>query len=110
MIFVALNNIQLNGQHGAYPEEKVLGNTFLLNVKVGCKNEEAFIDYALILQCVQAVFNERENYLETLILKMETTIKKEMMEIDYIYISIKKQHPPLGARVQSSEVILEKNY
>ncbi len=110
MIYVALNNVKLNGKHGAFPEEEVLGNTFILNVKVGSTNEKAFIDYADILRLVQEVFNKRENYLETLILNMEKNIKKSISEIDYLFISIKKEHPPLHASVQSSEVVLEKNY
>ena len=110
MIYVALNNVKLNGKHGAFPEEEVLGNSFVLNVRVGSNNEKAFIDYADILRLVQEVFSIRENYLETLILNMETNLKKSISEMDYLFISLKKQHPPLNACVDSSEVILEKSY
>lgn len=110
MIYVALNNISFVAFHGAYAEEQTLGNEFIVNVKVGAKDETAFIDYADLLRIVQENFSRRMDYLETLIAEIEKDIIKEISPCDYLYISIRKKNPPLAAVVESSEVILEKSY
>lgn len=110
MIYVALNNISFIAFHGAYAEEQTLGNEFVVNIKVGAKDETAFIDYADLLLIVQENFSRRMDYLETLIAQIEKDIIKGVKPCDYLYISIQKKNPPLGAAVESSEVIFEKNY
>ena len=110
MIYVGLNNISLIAFHGAYAEEQKLGNEFIVNIKVGAKDEKAFIDYADLLRIAQENFSRRMDYLETLIAEIEKDILAEITPCDYLYISIKKKNPPLNAAVDSSEVILEKEY
>ncbi len=110
MIYVALNNVSFIAYHGAYAEEQKLGNEFIVQVKVGAHDETAFIDYADLLTIVQDNFSQRMDYLETLIEKIEQDIIKKISPCDYLFISIKKKNPPLQAVVESSEVILEKNY
>lgn len=110
MLYVSINQLELHGKHGAYPEEQILGNTFILDIKVGSQDEASFIDYGEILTIVLEVFAVREDYLESLILKMEKVLIARIEGIDALYISIKKLHPPLAAVMTSSEVSLEKKY
>ena len=110
MIYVALNNVSFVAFHGAYAEEQTLGNEFIVNVKVGAKDESAFIDYADLLRIVKENFSRRMDYLETLITEIEKDVRANIKPCDYLYISIQKKNPPLDAVVESSEVILEKEY
>ncbi len=110
MIYVALNNISLIAFHGVYAEEQTLGKEFLVNVKVGAKDEKAFIDYGELLRIVKENFSRRMDYLETIITAIEKDIRAQIKPCDYVFISIKKMQPPLNAAVESSEVILEKHY
>ncbi len=110
MLYVALNNIAIIAYHGAYAEEQALGNEFIVNIKFGTTNEKAFIDYADLLTIVQENFSRRMDYLESIIADIETDVIKKFEECDYLFISIQKKNPPLPAVVESSEVILEKDY
>jgi len=110
MIYVALNNIRINGFHGAYPEEKILGNEFVVNIKAGSHNEEYFMDYVELKNSVQVAFSEPKEYLEEIQLIIETRLRARWPELNYLMISIKKMNPPMDARVESSEVILERSY
>lgn len=110
MIYVALNNISFIAYHGAFAEEQTLGNEFVVNIKVGAKDESAFIDYADLLSIVKENFSRRMDYLETLIAEIEKDICAQIKPCDYLYVSIQKKNPPLDAVMDSSEVILEKNY
>lgn len=110
MIYVALNNVSFIAYHGAFAEEQTLGNEFVVNIKVGAHDDTAFIDYADLLRIVKDKFSRRMDYLETLIAEIEKEIKAKIKPCDYLYLSIQKKNPPLDASVESSEVILEKNY
>lgn len=110
MYSVALNNLIIFAKHGAYVEEEILQNKFTINLKVSYTDEHNFVDYAQLLRIVQKIFKQKENYLETIIKKIEIEIKKEFPFLKKISISIKKMHPPLSAEVESSEVILEREY
>lgn len=98
-----------------YPEEKILGNHFIVNVKVGIddvviKSISDTIDYSILLRIIQDFFKTPTPLLETLAYEIEKKILKECNGLKYLYLSIQKKNPPLQAVVKSSEVILEKNY
>jgi dihydroneopterin aldolase len=48
--------------------------------------------------------------LETIVCELEQEIKTKFPSINYFYVSIQKQFPPINADVFSSEVIIEKTY
>ena len=115
ILFVALNNIELTAGHGLYPEEKILGNRFVVNIKVGIDDViinsiNDTIDYSVLLSIVQDFFKTPTPLLETLVYEIEKQILIECKGLKYLYLSIQKKNPPLQAVVKSSEVILEKRY
>lgn len=98
-----------------YEEEKILGNQFVLNCKVGIENKKVnhlndTIDYAKLLHIIKEYFNNATPLLETLAQNIERDIKTEFESIKYFYISIQKKYPALSAVVESSEIIIEKKY
>lgn len=101
--------------HGLYPEEKVLGNQFIIHCKVGIEHKRIesindTIDYALLLEIVKKHFAIPVPLLETLAEKIEQESKEIFPAIKYFFISIKKMNPALSAQLQSSEIMIEKNY
>jgi dihydroneopterin aldolase len=115
ILFVALNNIELKAGHGLYPAEKILGNHFVVNVKVGVddiivNSINDTLDYSMLLRIIQDFFKTPTPLLETLVYEIEKQIMIECKGLKYLYLSIQKLHPPLQAVLKSSEVILEKRY
>ncbi len=68
------------------------------------------IDYSILLDCINRVFSNREDLLETIAQNVEQECLILFKELNYFYFSIQKFNPALNAKVQSSEVILEKTY
>ncbi|MCC7028727.1 MAG: dihydroneopterin aldolase [Chitinophagaceae bacterium] len=115
MYFIALNNIRLFAQHGLYAEEKILGNNFVVNCKVGIEQKKIesiddTIDYALLSAIIHQHFAVPTPLLETVAARIEDDIMRKYPVIRYFYLSIKKLNPALNARADSSEVIIENNY
>ncbi len=101
--------------HGMYPEEKILGNTFIVNVKAGIDyirvtKLEQTIDYEIILNIVKEEFATAKPLLEELVYTIEQNVLIQYPSMKYFYLSIQKLNPPLGTEVESSEVSIERKY
>ncbi len=101
--------------HGLYPEEKILGNNFIINCKAGIESKKIesindTIDYAILLDIVKKYFATPFPLLETVAEKIEQESKETFPGMKYFFISIRKMNPALSAQLQSSEIIIEKNY
>ncbi|KXK43722.1 MAG: dihydroneopterin aldolase [Bacteroidetes bacterium OLB11] len=68
------------------------------------------IDYSNLLNTIKRVFSNREDLLETIAQNVEQECLILFKGLKYFYFSIQKFNPALNAKVQSSEVILEKTY
>ncbi|MBK8145327.1 MAG: dihydroneopterin aldolase [Bacteroidetes bacterium] len=98
-----------------YPEEKILGNQFTVTCTVGISNEavteiEETVDYAILMEIIQKHFATPTPLLETLAQKIEAETKQRFPQILYFILSIRKKSVMLNAQLDSSEIILEKNY
>ena len=104
------------GFHGFYEEEHVLGNYFIVNIKVGFPSEQqAFsledtVNYEVLLEIVTTLFSKPVLLLEELVQKIASETKKKYPYITYLLVSLKKNNPPLGAEVESSEVSVEERF
>jgi len=111
MLQVALRDVEFFGPIGFFPEEKILGNSFLVDLCVTLSKDEKggfpFLDYALLFSILKKEFSEPEDYLETLAQRIMETIKSQFNFIEKVNLKIKKKHPPLEGVVGCSEIILE---
>jgi hypothetical protein len=93
-----------------------LGAYYIVNIKVGfaAHNEnlslEETVNYEDLLEVVKTHFKEKAYLLEKLVQSMASAIKEKYPLIEYQSVSVKKNNPPLGTEVESSEVSLEKRY
>jgi dihydroneopterin aldolase len=111
MLTVSLHNIKLHAPVGLYPEEKILGNDFEIDVDVFLPiiNEQAlpFVDYTLIQNIVHNTFKQGGQLLETLAENIYTTIKINVPIAEKIKVAIRKLNPPLPGEVKYAQVVYE---
>ncbi|MBK7763360.1 MAG: dihydroneopterin aldolase [Bacteroidetes bacterium] len=99
-----------------YESEAILGNQFLVNIKVGLPEKyplsvlENSVDYEILLSTVQKCFTERKSLLEEIVENIERETKSLFPKIQYFLVSIQKLNPPMSAEIFSSEVSLEIKY
>ncbi|HAD33977.1 MAG TPA: hypothetical protein DCF44_05700 [Chitinophagaceae bacterium] len=115
ILYIALNKINLYGYHGVFPEEKIWGTWFELNIQFGIQRREVktlndTIDYARILEICKGIFQNPHPLSETLLFEMELALLNAFPDSKYLNISIRKKNPPLGGSIDSSMVRLEKKY
>jgi len=111
MLTISLHGIRLYAKIGLYPQEKVNGNDFEIDVDVyvapGAPDTFPFIDYAVIYEIVAEAFRAEGELLETFVQIIHSNVKARFAEAETVRVAIRKLHPPLGADVRYSQVCFE---
>lgn len=111
MLTISLHGIRIFAKVGLYPEEKINGNDFEVDVDVtvNITSDEVFpfIDYAVIYQIVEEAFKKEGELLETFVKLIHTAVKEKFSEAEKVRVAVRKLYPPLGADVLYSQVMIE---
>ena len=100
---VGLEDVRFFAYHGLFPEERILGNWFVLRVQVG-KQLDSFtfermdqtFDYGTIYSICKEVMDEPVDLLETVAARIAIRLKQVFEGISSYEIHVWKEQPPLG--------------
>lgn len=108
---ISVNGIALHAKVGLYPEEKIKGNQFEIDVAVQVaadeKGECPFVDYTIINELVHEIFSMPNDLLETVAKQIYESLRSTFPAIHHAKVTIRKLHPPMKGKVQYSQVICE---
>lgn len=100
---VGLEEVRFFAYHGLFPEERILGNWFLLTVRVsknvqGIKFEqiEETFDYGKLYMICEEVMAEPVDLLETVAQRIADQLKNTFLDMLRYEIHVWKEQPPLG--------------
>ena len=109
---VSIDDIRLFAFHGLYPEERILGNWYTLDVLVESESQPNFsddiantIDYAQIYAICKQVMAFPVDLLETVAEKIARKIRDDISEELSILVQISKENPPMGLSSGRSTVV-----
>lgn len=68
------------------------------------------LDYEQMLHIIRREFAITRPLLEELLWDIEQKIRAAFPQLRYLFISVRKMNPPLGADLDCSEVSVEKHY
>ena len=110
---IKLENVKFFSFHGLFPEERVLGNEFTLNVSVDRISKECFsenleksIDYGDLYSICSEIMKKPVDLLETICEQIVEKILLICPDYQKIEISVTKNFPPLGQMEGQSVVTL----
>ncbi len=111
MLTVSLHGIKVFAPHGLYPEERVLGNNFEIDVDVMFKaqidKDWPFADYTIIRKIVTTIMQEEGRLLEQFVRDMADLIKRQFPAAEKVKVALRKINPPMGGEVAFSQVCFE---
>jgi 7,8-dihydroneopterin aldolase/epimerase/oxygenase len=117
MIQVHLNDLHFHAFHGIQPEEKILGNEYIVNVTVGFHEAADVIysindtvNYADLYNIIHERMSAPTPLLETVIMEIGNEIHREFPELCSIDISIKKLHPPVEGIIGNAGVTWHREF
>ena len=94
---ISLNDVHFFGYHGMYEEEKILGNTFIVNLYVDVLPAQAVIksiaetiDYVTLFELVKLRMAIPTPLLETIVSELAETILQNYITVSEVFIKITK--------------------
>jgi len=111
VLTISVKGIRLHAKVGLYPEEKINGNDFEIDVDVKVNVAHVasfpFIDYSIINEIVHQAFKEKGELLETFVKMIHQTVKEKFSEADHVKVCIRKLHPPMEGKMDFAQVCFE---
>ena len=110
---VGLEDVRFFAYHGLFPEERILGNWFVLSVRVSKTSKtltfehiDQTFDYGQIYTICLEVMAEPVDLLETVAQRIADRLKLTFKDMSRYEIQISKEQPPLGMLGGKSSVSL----
>ena len=115
MQYIELNGMVFHAFHGVMEQEKKVGNTFIIDLKLSFNMQKSIesdkledtINYATIYEIVKKEMEVPSNLLEHAAGRIIHAIKAAFSQIDNIKIRLSKRNPPIGGEIHSASVIIE---
>lgn len=115
MGYVFIDNLRLHAYHGVLPQERVVGNDYVVNIKVGYPIERACdtdsvedtLNYAEVAEVVADVMRTPSSLLEHVAGRVVEALKTRFPLVESVNISIRKMAPPISHDMDSAGVELE---
>lgn len=109
---VSIDDIRIFAFHGLYPEERILGNWYTLDVLVESESQPNFsddiantIDYSMIYSICKQVMAKPVDLLETVAETIAQKIRAELSQEVSVLVQISKENPPMGVSAGRSTVV-----
>ncbi|MGB4843143.1 MAG: dihydroneopterin aldolase [Ferruginibacter sp.] len=101
MITISLHNLIFHSFHGVHEEEKILGNTFVVNADVSFQPDEHItaidqtVNYVALYALIKTGMETPTALLETLVQDLAQQIHEFDKRIKSISITVEKKNPPV---------------
>ena len=101
--------------HGVLEEERIVGNTFSIDLKIYLDLSKAIesdkledtINYADIYSLIKEEMIITSNLLEHVAGRIIRKIRQEYLHISKINIRLAKKNPPIDGEIQEAAVVIE---
>lgn len=101
-------------KHGVYSQETVVGNVFIVNLKIevdltrSCLSDDLSdtISYADVYEVVKREMLIPSKLIEHVAYRIIQSLKNKYKEIEKVEIKLSKRNPPMGGQVECASVVL----
>ena len=109
--------MEFHAYHGCMEHEQQLGNTFLVTVSMEFNSNHAeqsdqlndTLNYKLVYDEVKKQMNIPSNLIEHLAKRLTDSLLHHFQQLNSVKVKISKLNPPLGGKVDSVFVEMEKS-
>lgn len=116
MISIHIEGMKFYAFHGHYPVEQVVGNEFIVELKIEAEDNEALssdklkdaINYQSAYEIVKAEMNISSNLLEHVANRILNSLYARFLLISRAEVKISKLNPPMGGEIEKVSVVLSK--
>jgi len=114
MGLIEIEGMEFYAYHGHYKEEQIVGNKFLINLKIDtdCSNAsetddiEDAVNYQTAYKIIKAEMQKKSNLLENIAGRILDALYKKLENINSITIKVSKMNPPMGGKIKKVSVTM----
>ena len=114
LIIIELENMEFHACHGCYPLEQVVGNRFLVDVKIEADLSKAAasdnvadtINYLNVFETVREQMDIPSHILEHVARRIADAIHLRFPKAGKVSVKVSKMAPPLGGKIEKVSVTL----
>ncbi|MDD2242554.1 MAG: dihydroneopterin aldolase [Bacteroidales bacterium] len=109
---IELVDMEFFARHGCFDEEQMIGNKFLVNLKVNgdfrkaaaSDKVEDTLDYQELYKVVKEEMEKPSKILENVCKRILDSLTKKFPQITKAEVTVDKLNPPLGGKLYASSV------
>ena len=116
MGLIQIENMEFYAFHGHFKEEQIVGNKFLVDLTIETDmtvpaksdNLKDAVNYQRAYQLVKAEMEKKSYLLENIACRILDALYSEMSGIKKATIKVSKMNPPIGGKIGSVSVVMER--
>lgn len=115
MALIELEGMEFYAFHGHFEVEKLIGNRFLVDLKIEADCRKAgqtdrlgdTLNYQKAYQLVKEEMAVPSDLLENVAQRIITRIKSEFQETQKVTVKVSKMNPPMGGQIEKVSITME---
>ncbi|HPB14111.1 MAG TPA: dihydroneopterin aldolase [Bacteroidales bacterium] len=116
MGLIVIENMEFYAFHGHYREEQIVGNRFVVDLKIETDmtvaaksdNLKDAVNYQKAYQIVKSQMDRKSYLLENIAGRILDALYAELEGIKKATVKVSKVNPPMGGKIGSVSVVMEK--
>jgi dihydroneopterin aldolase len=116
MGLIEIEGMEFYSYHGHFKEEQIVGNKFLVNIKIKTNCDAAAetdnlsnaLNYQIVYRLIQKEMEKKSFLLENIAKRILDSLYAEFSTIEHAEIKISKMNPPMGGQIEKVSITLEK--
>lgn len=116
MGLIQIENMEFYAFHGHFKEEQIVGNRFLvdltietdMHIPMKSDNLRDAVNYQKAYQIIKNEMEKKSHLLEHIAGRIIDALYLEMEGIKRIKVKVSKMNPPMGGKIGSVSVVLER--
>lgn len=116
MGLIQIENMEFYAFHGHFKEERIVGNKFLVDLTIETDmkvpaesdNLKDAVNYQKVYDIIKSQMGMKSHLLEHIAGRIIDAIYAEMQGISKVTVKVSKMNPPMGGKIGSVSVVMEK--
>jgi len=116
MGFIEIEGMEFYAYHGHYEEEQIVGNRFLVDLKIetDCRKAaesdkiEDAVNYQTAYKIIKAEMQKKSNLLENIAGRIVEALYENLDNMKSVSIKLSKMNPPMGGKIKKVSITMTK--
>jgi 7,8-dihydroneopterin aldolase/epimerase/oxygenase len=116
MGIIEIEEMEFYAYHGHYEEERVVGNRFLLDLRIEGDCDKAAqsdrihdaLNYQVAYKIIREQMQEKSHLLENIAKRILDALYENLEGIKKATIKVRKMNPPMGGQIKSVSVTMSR--